>query len=203
MVKYKFWDIVALFYTRFMRKNDASFDSICRETAPFLKPNMRVLEIGCGTGQITQHLVHKTAEWIATDFSPEMVRITANTVTHPHLTCVVEDATCLSFRNDAFDAVIIANVLHIIPEPDKALREIQRVLKTDGLLIAPTFVFQTERKPLMLWFMECIGFEIHSKWTASEFENYIVQNKFDIVKSAIHSAKPLPELNLIAKKITI
>ncbi|MCR5024844.1 MAG: class I SAM-dependent methyltransferase [Lachnospiraceae bacterium] len=40
----------------------------------------------------------------------------------------------------SFDAVIISNALHIIPDPEKALSEINRVPKKDGILIAPNFI---------------------------------------------------------------
>ena len=49
----------------------------------------------------------------------------------------VADATCLPYENNSFDVVIIANALHVMPEPQKALKEIDRVLKDGGLLIAP------------------------------------------------------------------
>ena len=39
-----------------------------------------------------------------------------------------------------FDAAVISNALHIMPEPEKALAEIRRVLKPGGILIAPTFM---------------------------------------------------------------
>ena len=42
-------------------------------------------------------------------------------------------------RSKSFDVVIVSNALHIVPQPEKALREIKRVLKDDGVLIAPTF----------------------------------------------------------------
>ena len=46
---------------------------------------------------------------------------------------------CLSYADRSFDAVIVSNALHIVPQPEKALAEIRRVLKDDGVLIAPTF----------------------------------------------------------------
>ena len=51
----------------------------------------------------------------------------------------VQDATKLPYTLETFDAVVISNALHIMPEPEKALAEIRRVLKPGGILIAPTF----------------------------------------------------------------
>ena len=50
------------------------------------------------------------------------------------------DATALPYADDSFDAVLIANALHVMPEPEKALREIDRVLRPGGILIAPNFM---------------------------------------------------------------
>ena len=45
----------------------------------------------------------------------------------------------MPYAPESFDAVIISNALHIMPEPEAALQNIRRVLKREGLLIAPTF----------------------------------------------------------------
>ena len=45
----------------------------------------------------------------------------------------------LSYADRSFDVVIVSNALHIVPQSEKALAEIRRVLKDDGVLIAPTF----------------------------------------------------------------
>ena len=46
---------------------------------------------------------------------------------------------CLPYANKSFNVVIVSNALHIVPQPEKAIAEIKRVLKDDGVLIAPTF----------------------------------------------------------------
>ena len=51
----------------------------------------------------------------------------------------VQDMFRLPYADQSFDVVIVSNALHIVPQPEKALIEIQRVLKDDGVLIAPTF----------------------------------------------------------------
>ena len=45
----------------------------------------------------------------------------------------------LPYAQKSFEVVIVSNALHIVPHPEKALQEIRRVLKDDGVLIAPTF----------------------------------------------------------------
>ena len=55
---------------------------------------------------------------------------------------IIQDATKLTYESENFDVVVIANALHIMPNPDLALWEIHRVLKKDGILFAPTFVYE-------------------------------------------------------------
>jgi ubiquinone/menaquinone biosynthesis C-methylase UbiE len=65
----------------------------------------------------------------------------------------------------SFDAVVIANALHIMPNPEKALKEIQRVLKVGGLMIAPTFTRENIKSKWVEHVMEAVGFKTYSKWT--------------------------------------
>ena len=69
----------------------------------------------------------------ATDFSEEMIR-QAKAKTHSsRLHFSVQDATSLPYAEETFDAAVISNALHIMPEPEKALAEIRRVLKPSGI----------------------------------------------------------------------
>ena len=43
----------------------------------------------------------------------------------------------LPYVEESFDVVIVSNALHIVPQPEKALDEIRRVLKDDGVLMRP------------------------------------------------------------------
>ena len=61
------------------------------------------------------------------------------------LSFCVADATALSYENENFDCVVISNALHIMPEPEKAMQEIRRVLKKDGILYAPTFLWAEKK----------------------------------------------------------
>ena len=80
----------------------------------------------------------------------------------------VQDMFCLPYADAAFDVVIVSNALHIVPQPEKSLREIKRVLKDDGVLIAPTFThaensFSGKGRAFL---MRLAGFPLHSRWTS-------------------------------------
>ena len=75
----------------------------------------------------------------ATDTSAEMLAEAKRDNRSAKLHFFVQDMFRLSYADKSFDVVIVSNALHIVPQPEKALAEIRRVLKDDGVLIAPTF----------------------------------------------------------------
>ena len=89
-----------------------------------------------------------------------------------------------------FGVVIVANALHIVPEPEKALAEIRRVLKDDGVLIAPTFTHagSSVSGKAKAFFMSMAGFPLHSRWTSEEYLRFLRQNGWAVQKSAVLKA---------------
>ena len=103
----------------------------------------------------------------------------------------VQDMFCLPYAEVSFDVVIVSNALHIVPQPEKALAEIRRVLKDDGVLIAPTFTHAENSFSGMVraFFMKRVGFPLHSKWTSAEYLRFLSQNGWTVRKSADHAGK--------------
>ena len=73
-----------------------------------------------------------------------------------------------------------------MPQPEKALQEIKRVLKDDGVLIAPTFTHagNSFRGKVKAFFMKLAGFPLRSKWTSEEYLRFLRQNGWAVRKSA-------------------
>lgn len=93
----------------------------------------------------------------------------------------VADATSLRFADNSFDVVVIANALHIIPNPEKALEEIRRVLKRDGLLIAPNFFFREDgKKNLWQKILSLVGIRFAHEWTEKEYKAFLESNGWEI-----------------------
>ena len=102
--------------------------------------------------------------------------------------------------DEKFNVVVIANALHIMPQPEKALKEIHRVLKKDGILFAPTFVYERGYPKLPIWLMEKAGFKTYHKWQSEELKEYVGSEGFQVVGAALIKGKPLSECVLVAKK---
>ena len=155
----QFWERFSRHYSGFMRRSQATYQQICKAMRPpFLKRDMDVLELACGTGQLSVPLSPCVRSWEATDFSAEMIRQAKKQVHSSRLHFSVQDATKLPYGPESFDAVVISNALHVMPHPEKALAEAWRVLKPGGWLFAPTFVWGKSRSArLRLWFMGLSG----------------------------------------------
>ena len=135
-----FWQKMARHYTKFMDRSAPLYAAVCERIRPHLSRDMNVLELACGTGQLSFPLSPYVRLWEATDAAPTMIQEAKKRIGSSRLHFSVQDAAHLPYAPESFDAVVIANALHILPEPDRVLREIQRVLKPGGWLFAPTFV---------------------------------------------------------------
>lgn len=198
----KFWQRFAGLYSPFMEKgNGKLYDEICAEISAKLQPDMNVLELACGSGQLTFRLAGKVKRWEATDFSPNMIAEARKQFVPANLHLSVQNATNLPYNDESFDAVVIANALHIMPEPDKAMAEIYRVLKRGGMLFAPTFVHGSGTGfMLRTKMLELAGFHVFSKWTAKEFPLYVRSFQFAITDTKPMGSNIAPLLHLAAKK---
>ena len=184
-----FWDKNAGRYDRFMRKDAAAYERLYELLRPVVRQKT-VLEQATGTGLIAKHIVHSADHIEATDASQEMIEQAKQGVKSAKLYFSVQDMFCLPYADKSFDVVIVSNALHIVPQPEKALAEIRRVLKDDGVLIAPTFTHagNSFTGKVRAFFMKLAGFPLHSRWTSEEYLCFLRQNGWTVRKSAVLKA---------------
>ena len=91
----QFWERFSRHYSGFMRRAQATYQQICKAMRPFLKRDMDVLELACGTGQLSVPLSPCVRSWEATDFSAEMIHQAKKQVHSSRLHFSVRDATKL------------------------------------------------------------------------------------------------------------
>ncbi|HWQ77261.1 MAG TPA: class I SAM-dependent methyltransferase [Anaerovoracaceae bacterium] len=179
-----FWNRYAKIYDiEIDRFNRSAYSEMYRLISGALTKEMKVLEIATGTGLIAIHIAEAAQSVAATDFSPKMIEAATKKRTPDNVHFSVEDATTLSFLDQTFDAVIISNALHIMPDPELVLKNIRRVLKPNGLLIAPTFSHGHLRDStwkLNAFLLKMIGFETYSKWKPEEYVDFINRNGFSV-----------------------
>jgi len=180
-----FWDRNAGRYDRFMRKDGAAYGEMYALIQPIVR-HKTVLELATGA----KHIVNAAAHIEATDASAEMIAEAKRDNRSAKLHFSVQDMFRLPYAEESFDVVIVSNALHIVPQPEKALAEIRRVLKDDGVLIAPTFTHagNSFSGKVRAFFMKRVGFPLHSKWTSEEYLRFLRQNGWAVRKSAVLKA---------------
>lgn len=98
----------------------------------------RILEIGAGTGLVLRHY-RPDGEVIAADLSIHMLRKAQDKVRRLNLTHVkgvtAMDACAMGFPDAAFDVVSVPFVITLVPDPEKALDEVARVLRPGGEIV--------------------------------------------------------------------
>lgn len=145
-----------------------------------------ILELATGPGLIAKHIADKASFVTATDFSPEMIEQAKKGKTPSNVKFEIADASDLQYEDKSFDIVVIANALHVIPNPEKVLEEIGRVLKTNGILIAPNYIERKEQQP-NFWqkLLYKLGVKFEHQWTAEQYKDFLESNGWKITASEL------------------
>lgn len=136
----RFWNRFADRYAARPIKDVAAYDAMLADVATRLRPEDRVLEIGCGTGGTAIRLAAGVSQYIATDFSAEMIRIAKGKAAPPTLRFQLAEAANLPDEGP-FNAIIAFNVLHLVDDLPWLLRRLRQGLDPGGRLISKTWCF--------------------------------------------------------------
>ena len=179
------WNFFAPIYERAMKSQKSIYDYIYKEISAAAS-GKDVLELATGPGMIAKHIAPSAKSVTATNFAPKMIETAKKGSVPDNVSFEVADATNLRYENDSFDLVVIANALHIIPEPEKALAEIDRVLKANGTLIAPNFI-EREKGKKNLWqkILSLVGIKFAHEWTKEEYKTFLSDHGWQVTKSHV------------------
>ena len=137
-----FWDRISGVYDLFGNVYNGKVNrKLCRLVSERIKQTDVVLECACGTGMISAAIAPVCKSLTATDFSEGMLKQAKKKCrTFSNITFQKADITSLDYENESFDAVVAANVIHLLDYPYQALAELDRACKKGGRLIIPTYV---------------------------------------------------------------
>jgi ubiquinone/menaquinone biosynthesis C-methylase UbiE len=135
-----YWERHARRYDRSTRFLGRPLPRALALAAAAVRGRADVLELAAGTGAFTAAIAPEVGALIATDYAQAMVdalaaRVRAAGLTN--VTCARVDLYELPYPAARFDAVVAANVLHLVPDLPAALASVRRVLRPDGVLVAP------------------------------------------------------------------
>ena len=142
-----FWDNVAWVYDVFANGiNRKANRALCAAVEKEISPSDEVLECACGTGLLTEVIAPRCRRLVATDFSANMLRRAEKKCgKYGNTRFEQADITALRFPDGSFDVVVAANVIHLLDEPYRALRELDRVCRPGGRIIIPTYMNGTDK----------------------------------------------------------
>jgi len=183
-----FWDSYAARYNGFVGKSlGKAYEILFEEVLADTKNTKKLLEIGTGPGLIAFRLGCKIPEITAIDLSPEMIKVAKKKQAEKpadNINFRVGNACCLEFDDSSFDTIIASNILHLLAEPERALKEMKRVLKKEGHVIFPTYCHGDSLKSSILSrLIGLSGLPVRNRWSTHSLRNFVEQNEFKVTKS--------------------
>lgn len=136
----RFWDRTSRRYARSTIADPAGYERTLERTRELLKPQDRVLELGCGTGSTALRLADGVQGYLATDISTAMIAIAEQKQTReaiPGLNFRVATVEALA-PDERFDAVLGFSYLHLVRDLPGTLERIRGLLAEGGLFISKT-----------------------------------------------------------------
>ena len=137
----RFWDRMANRYSRSPIADEAAYQKKLRVTRDYFRPDMEVLEFGCGTGSTA--IVHApyVKHILAIDFSSKMLKIAqgkadANNV--KNITFRRASIDEFSVPDQTLDAVLGLSILHLLDNKDDVIAKVHKMLKPGGVFVTST-----------------------------------------------------------------
>lgn len=165
-----YWERHAAHYDASLRVLGKPFPRMLELTRNAVRGRARILEVAAGTGLVTAALAEVAGEVVATDYASAMVEMLERRIRElglANVRCEQADIYALRFEAESFDAVVAANVLHLVPDLDGALTALRSVLKRGGKLVAPTFCHdETWLSAILSRAASLTGFPSHRRFTA-------------------------------------
>lgn len=182
-------------YWWFVARRDAAARFL-RDHAPPERP-LRILDAGCGTGALLE-LFRTWPDAVATgvDLSPEALRFSYG---RGHRRLAGADLSLLPFRSDSFHAVTALDVIEHVPDDSRCVREIARVLRPGGILVASVPAYQ------FLWGPHDEALHHHRRYNSSQIRDLIQSTELRVERqthllSALFPAAAMMRLAARGKK---
>ncbi len=179
-----FWDKVSGVYDLFENiYNKSVYQSTGEAVAKYIRDTDRVLECACGTGAISVYIAPKCKKIFASDYSVGMLgQARKKLKNYDNVEFKKVDITNIKVKDHSFDAVVAGNVIHLLPDPKRAMQELSRVCKDGGKLIIPTYINGDEgTNKLAVRFLEKLGAGFKRQFDAKSYQKFFAEMGYDDV----------------------
>ncbi|MDJ0746829.1 MAG: class I SAM-dependent methyltransferase [Xenococcaceae cyanobacterium MO_167.B27] len=137
----KFWDNTAEQYSKQPIADEAAYQKKLQVTQKYFKPDMEVLEFGCGTGSTAIAHAPYVKHIQAIDFSSKMIEIArSKAIANKIENVTFEQLTIdeLSVGDRTLDVVLALNILHLVENKEELIAKVYKMLKPGGVFVTST-----------------------------------------------------------------
>ena len=197
-----FWDTVSGLYDLFETLyNKKVFLGTGEAVAKYIEAQDEVLECACGTGAISVSIAPKCKSLVATDFSDGMLKQARKKCARfKNAVFQKADITALDFADASFDKVVAGNVIHLLPEPQKALTELKRVTKPGGLVIIPTYINMSKGTGVIaVKLLQKLGANFKRQFDLDSYKNFFADMGCEVAEYQVVQGRMPCALAMIKK----
>ena len=156
----KFWNNIANRYSKQPIADEASYQKKLEVTREYFKPDMEVLEIGCGTGSTAIAHAPYVKHIRAIDFSLQMIEIARGKAAAQNVENVTFEQAAIDAPNLSdlsFDAVLGLSILHLLENKEEAIAKVYKILKPGGIFVTSTVCIEDTMQKFLVEFILPIG----------------------------------------------
>jgi len=156
----KFWDKIADKYSRQPIADEASYQEKLEKSQSYFRPDMELLEFGCGTGGTAIIHAPHVKHIRAIDISPKMIGIAkgrAEAAGVENVEFEVQTIEDIDEPDGSFDAILGLSIMHLVKDKDAVLQKVFRLLNPGGVFISSTICIG-EMAPLIRYAIPLMQF---------------------------------------------
>lgn len=169
-----FWDKIAWLYDFAESLNPKSYNNMLERIKKIVPEGANVLDCAAGTGELSVAAAEKAGHVLCTDMSLPMLDRAKEKCAKKgikNISFEERDIFSLPDKDGTYDVSIAGNVLHLLEEPEKAVRELCRVTKQGGRAILPTFMAKNNNPLIKIYTL--LGYRAFASYTIESYEKML------------------------------
>ena len=169
-----FWDRIAGIYDFAESFDSGAYKAMLEGIKQIVPEGANVLDCAAGTGELSIAAAEKAGHVLCTDMSLQMLERARKKSAKKgikNISFEERDIFSLPDEDNTYDVAIAGNVLHLLEEPEKAVRELCRVTKQGGRVIVPTFMAKNSNPLIKIYTL--LGYKAFASYTIENYEKML------------------------------